>query len=88
MGCPQNQLQITFKLCRTFYNAPEGQTPEQGQGRIGYVCIFQALISSGGVLIYFNSFQVSSSGPRHIQCEWFLYTGSSPTPGPGHNQCE
>ena len=50
-------------LCRTFHTAPE-----QGQGRMGYVPIFQVLKLFQVVFqLYFNGFRVSSPGPRHSQ---------------------
>ena len=45
---------------------------------------------SGSVFqLYCNGFQVSSSGHRHSQCEWFLHNISpGPCPGPRDSQCE
>ena len=70
-------------LRRIFHTAPE-----QKQGRMGYVLIFQVLKLLGGVFKwYFNGFQVSSPGPRHNQCEWFLHN-ISPGLCPGDSQYE
>ena len=79
---------------RTFHIAPEqGQGLEQGQGKNGLCTHFSGpeTVSGGVFQLYFNGFQVSSSGPRHSQCEWFLYNigpGPCPCPGPGDSQCE
>ena len=58
MGC--------MVLCRTFHT-----TPEQGQGRLDYVPIFQVLKLFQ--VVCFNGFKVSSSRSRHSQCERYLY---------------
>ena len=50
-------------LCIAFHIAPE-----QEQGRMGYVHIFQVLTLVQ--VVYFN--QVSSPGSRHSQCEYTL----------------
>ena len=70
MGC--------IVITRTFHTAPEReQGPEQGQGRMRYIPIFRRC-----VLVIFNDFQVSSPGPRHSHCEWFLHNiGPGPCPG-------
>ena len=80
-------------LCRTFHTAPEqGQGPEHGQGRMGYVPIFQVLKLFQVVPQWnFNGFQVSTPGPRHSQCERFLYDISpspSACPGAKHSHCD
>ena len=53
--------------------------PEQGQGRIGYVPIFQVL-KLFQVVWYFNGFQVASRDPIHSQCERFPHNVPDPVP--------
>ena len=54
-------------VLRTFHTTPEQeQGPEQGQGRMGYVPIFSSpeTVPGGVFQLYFNGFEMSSSGPQ------------------------
>ena len=69
MGC--------MVLCRTFYTAPEqGQGPEQGHGRMGYIPIFQVLKLFQVVCFScFSGFQMSTPGfcsAGHNQCDYTM----------------
>ena len=68
--------------------APEQeQGPEQGQGRMGYVPIFQVLKLFQ--VVCFNCISIAFRCPvlRHSQSEWFLHN-TGPSPCPGDSQCE
>ena len=82
-----------YVLCRTFHFAPQqgqGQGPEQGQGRMGYVAIFQVLklfqvVGFNDISMAFRCPVLAPDTASKITLLWLVYIGGDT---PGDIQCE